>query len=250
MRCGGMNMRILSLGDGAFTVEFAAGFDAAARRSVTRLDAAVAAACGAGRLRGVTGTTPTFRSLTVHYDPLLGSRATLEPQVAGLIGERSDAAPAAGIRWRLPVAYGGEGGPDLEPLAAAAGLSAAGVVELHAGTEVEVHMLGFLPGFAFMGDIAAPLRLPRRTEPRTRVPAGAVAIADRLTAIYPWESPGGWHLIGTCPVPLFAPDRDPPALLAPGDRVGFAPTDAAEVARLAAAARAGALDPMRFRVPA
>jgi KipI family sensor histidine kinase inhibitor len=245
-----MTHRFLSLGDSAFTVEFAPGFEAAARRSVAALDAAIAAARDEGRLLGVTGTTPTFRSLTVHYDPLQACRASLDPAIAGLAGGEVGTSPVAGSRWRFPVAYGGADGPDLEPLAEAAGLSAAEVVDLHAGTEVEVYMLGFLPGFAFMGDIAAPLRLPRRSEPRTRVPAGTVAVADRLTAIYPWESPGGWHLVGACPVPLFAVDRDPPALLAPGDRVSFSPVDAAEVEDLSAALRAGDLDPAGFRDPA
>ena len=101
-------------------------------------------------------------------------------------------------------------------------------------------MLGFLPGYAFLGDTDARLRLPRRTEPRTRVPAGSVAIATTLTGVYPVDSPGGWHLIGHCPVPMFDAAASPPALLAPGDRVRFEPIDADrhdELRRLAAAGR-------------
>lgn len=108
-------------------------------------------------------------------------------------------------------------------------------------------MLGFLPGFPFMGDLPEPLHLPRRTEPRTRVPAGSVAIATGLTAIYPWESPGGWHLLGRCPVPLFDARQEAPALLQAGDHVRFDPVSATEYARIERALAAGELDASAFQ---
>ena len=129
--------------------------------------------------------------------------------------------------------YGGAHGPDLDDVAGRANLSADEVVRRHAGTEVGVYMLGFLPGYAFLGDTDPALHLPRRSEPRTRVPAGSVAIATTLTGIYPVDSPGGWHLVGHCPVPMFDVAASPPALLAPGDRVRFRPIDDAEHAALA-----------------
>jgi KipI family sensor histidine kinase inhibitor len=239
--------RVLSLGDTAFTVEFAADFDDAARAATAELDAAIASARRRGHLGAIVDVVPTFRSLTVHFDPGVTPRAELEPEIRALVRHGAGEAAGRGVSWCFPVAYGGAAGPDLHDLAAHAGLDEAGVIDLHAGTEVVVHMLGFLPGFAFMGDIAEPLRLPRRAEPRTRVPKGAVAVADRLTAIYPWESPGGWHLIGQCPVPLFDARRDPPALLSPGDRVRFAPSTAVEVAELSGALTAGEVTPDRFR---
>jgi inhibitor of KinA len=97
-------------------------------------------------------------------------------------------------------------------------------------------MLGFLPGFPYMGDLPPELTLPRRADPRLRVPAGSISIATSLTAIYPYESPGGWHLIGATPIRMFDPERPEPALFAPGDRVSFYPIDAAEFAAIRAAA--------------
>lgn len=242
-----MTPRILSLGEAALTVEFAPGFDDAARAAVVRLDAAIAAAREAGGLPAVLDVVPTFRSLTVHYDPAVATRAAIEPVLATLTSDTAESGSAPGARWRFPVAYGGAQGPDLADLAEAAGLSEAEAIALHAETPVTVHMLGFLPGFAFMGDIAEPLRRPRRAEPRTRVPAGSVAVADRLTAVYPWESPGGWHLIGLCPVPLFDAARERPALLSPADRVTFEPVSADRVAALSEALASGDLDPDSFR---
>ena len=242
-----MTMRILALGDGAFTVQFAETFDAEAQHAVTRLDAAIAAEREAGRLTEVIDTTPTFRSLSIHYDPLNTRRAELEPRITALAEDLEGGETPAGPLWRFPVAYGGEGGPDLDDLAEACGITPAQAIDLHASTTVDVYTLGFLPGFAFIGDIPEALRLPRLTEPRVRVPAGSVAVADRLTAIYPWESPGGWRLIGMTAVALFDRDRMPPALLSPADRVAFKPAEPARVRELAAALRAGELDPLSFR---
>jgi inhibitor of KinA len=110
---------------------------------------------------------------------------------------------------------------------------------LHSGVRYHVYMLGFLPGFPYLGDLPAALALPRRADPRVRVPAGSVSIATSLTAIYPCESPGGWHLIGMTPVRLFDVERAPPALLAPGDAVLFEPIDAAAFAAIKAAVESG-----------
>ncbi len=240
-------MQVLNLGDGAFTVQFADTFDPEARRRVARLNAAIEAAGDGGPLEGVVATTPTFRSLTIHYDPLVTRRAELEATVRGLLDDAGGEDEEPGRDWCLPVAYGGEAGPDLEAVAEAAGLTTTETIDLHAGTPVHVYMLGFLPGFPFMGDIPEALRRPRLSEPRTRVPAGTVAVAGRLTAIYPWESPGGWHLLGRCPVPLFDAAGDPPALLAAADRVRFEPTDGARVDELARAVANGELAPASFR---
>ncbi|MHA6327246.1 5-oxoprolinase subunit PxpB [Roseivivax sp. CAU 1753] len=242
-----MTPRILSLGDRAVTVEFAPEITSEARAAVSRLDAAIAAARAEGRLNAVIDVVPTFRSLSLHYDPLVTSRTEIEDQVTPLIDDTSGAQSAVNARWVFPVLYGGESGPDLPRLAAAAGIDEAKAIALHADTEVEVYMLGFQPGFAFMGDIAPALRQPRLADPRTRVPAGSVAVADRLTAIYPWESPGGWHLIGRCPVPFFDAARDRPSLLSPSDRVSFEPVDAARYAALDKALRTGEIEPQSFR---
>lgn len=241
-----MTPRILPLGDTAFTVEFARHFDDAARAAVRHLDTAIAAARGTGQLPGIVDIVPTYRSLTVHHSPE-ADRAALETGIEALTGDSASGADDSATHWRFPVLYGGASGPDLAGLAEAAGLSETRAIDLHAGTEVEVYMLGFLPGFAFMGAVPKALRRPRRTEPRLRVPAGSVAVADRMTAIYPWESPGGWHLIGTCPLPFFDAGRPHPSLLSPGDRVSFDPVDAPRHAALQAALAAGEIGPEAFR---
>ncbi|MGH3579714.1 MAG: 5-oxoprolinase subunit PxpB, partial [Mycobacterium sp.] len=137
--------------------------------------------------------------------------------------------------WRVPVCYQNELGPDLASVAERTGLGIDDVVALHVGTRYHVYMIGFVPGYPYMGDLPEALVLPRRVDPRIRVPPGSVAIATTLTAIYPLESPGGWHLIGTTPIPLFDAHASPPALFAPGDAVEFEAIDPGTFARLRAA---------------
>ena len=244
-----MSPRLLDAGDAAFTVEFGDSIDPALLAAVQALDAAITRQQAAGGLPGLIETMPTFRSLTVFFDPLLTGRRALIDALQPLFDAAEHAPPPAGRHWRLPVCYEGEAGPDLPDIARAIGAGVDEVVALHSGTEVSVYMLGFLPGFPFMGDLPERLRLPRRTQPRVRVPAGSVAIAGGLTAIYPWESPGGWHLLGRCPVPLFDARRADPALLAAGDRVCFEPVAADEYRRLAQAIAAGEIDPARWAQP-
>lgn len=241
-----MNHRILDAGDAALTVEFGSIIDPTLLAAVNALDAAIQRHRRAGRLPGVIETMPTFRSLTVFFDPLATDRDTLIAALAPLIDTAGRDAAEDGRHWRLPVCYEGEAAADLAEVAAALDLSTDAVVALHSGCEYRVYMLGFLPGFPFMGDLPEALRLPRRTQPRLRVPAGSVAIATGLTAIYPWESPGGWHLLGICPVPLFDARRDTPALLAAGDRVRFVPVSRAECRAIEASLADGTPDPMRW----
>jgi inhibitor of KinA len=227
-------VRFLSAGDRALVVEFGDHIDRALSEEVLRL----AASLRADELPGVVETVPTFRSLMVHYDPLVTSRAELEAAIASLI-DREPGPRAAATLWRLPVCYEDEFAPDLTEVARLTGLAPGEVVMLHSGVRYHVYMLGFLPGFPYMGDLPAALALPRRADPRVRVPAGSVSIATSLTAIYPYESPGGWHLVGTTPVRLFDIERAPPALLAPGDAVLFEPIDAAAFATIKAAVDSG-----------
>ena len=239
-------MRFLDMGDTAFTIEFGDRIDPALQAAVNALDVAVAREQRAGRLEGIVETVPTFRSLTVIHDPLTSSRAALVEAVHALADAAEHAPASDGRHWCLPACYGGEFGPDLADTAEAIGDAPEAVIKLHSGTEYVVYMLGFLPGFPFMGDLPEALHRPRRTEPRVRVPAGSVAIANGLTAIYPWESPGGWHLLGRCPVPLFDATREQPALLAAGDRVRFEPVAASDMPTLQADLAAGRIDPQRW----
>jgi len=244
-----MTLRLLDAGDAAFTVEFGETIAPALLAAVQALDAGIARAQAAGALPGLIETMPTFRSLTVFFDPLRTGRAELIEALQPLFKAAEHAPPVDGRHWRLPVCYEGEAGPDLAATAAAAGTTTDEVVALHSGTEFRVYMLSFMPGFPFMGDLPERLRLPRRAEPRVRVPAGSVAIAGGLTAIYPWESPGGWHLLGRCPVRLFDAASASPSLLAVGDRVRFQPVPMAEFRRLEAAVQAREVDPACWLAP-
>jgi KipI family sensor histidine kinase inhibitor len=241
-----MALKLLDAGDGALTIEFGDAIEPRHSAAVQGLDRAIARLQAAGGLVGLIEAVPTFRSLTLLYDPLLTDRASLLADLQPIIATPQTEEPAGGRRWHLPVCYEGEAGPDLEATARALSLPVADVVALHGEAEYRVLMLGFLPGFPFLGELPESLRLPRRAEPRLRVPAGSVAIATSLTAIYPWESPGGWHLLGRCPVPLFDAGWPAPTLLAAGDRVRFMPVASAEFARLAAAARE--IDPQSWQV--
>lgn len=222
-----MTVRFLSAGDRALVVEFGDRIDRMLSDAVLRLDASLRSCI----INGVVETVPTFRSLMVHYDPLVTSRADLERAITSLL-DREPVSRAAATLWHVPVCYEGELAPDLAEVARLTGLDPGEVVALHSGTRYHVYMLGFLPGFPYMGDLPRQLALPRRADPRVRVPAGSISIATTLTAIYPYESPGGWHLIGATPIRLFDCKRAPPALFAPGDAVLFEPIDAAAFASI------------------
>ena len=217
-----MKVCFLSAGDRALVVEFGDRVNRTLSERVLRLDAMIRSNPPVGTVE----TVPSFRSLAIYYDPLLTSQGELRRAIAPLLDLGDD--PRAGARlWHVPVCYEGEFGPDLAEVARLTGSTPHDVVALHSGTRFHVYMLGFLPGFPYMGDLPPQLALPRRADPRLRVPAGSISIATTLTAIYPYESPGGWHLIGATPIRMFDPERPKPALFAPGDAVMFQPIDAA-----------------------
>ncbi|MDD0845391.1 5-oxoprolinase subunit PxpB [Pseudomonas sp. Gutcm_11s] len=173
---------------------------------------------------------PGWTTLLLHYDLLRTDHQQLAARLAPLL-EAWLVAPApacAGRLHEIPVWYAGE---DLAEVARACNLSTAQVIELHAGREYRVGAIGFAPGFAYLGELDERLALPRRASPRTAVPAGSLAIAERQTAIYPQASPGGWHLLGLCPWRLFAATSTPPCPLTLGDRVRFLPIDEATYRR-------------------
>ena len=176
-----------------------------------------------GRLAppGQIELVPGIDSLLVCYDPLLIAPGELRRHVAPVLARGGDPQSEVGRLVEIPVSYGGTAGPDLGYVAHACGLSEAAAIALHTARAMPVLMLGFMPGFPYIGELPAELRLPRRAEPRVAVPAGAVALANDQTGIYPSRSPGGWHIIGRTEARLFDPARDPPALLRAGDRVRF-----------------------------
>jgi inhibitor of KinA len=222
-----MKVRFQSAGDRALIVEFGDRVDRGLSEKVLRLDAAIRSIPPAG----IVETVPTFRSLAVYFDPLQTTRAELRHAITALL-DLGDTRRREARLWRVPVCYEGDFAPDLAEVARLTGLTTGEVVALHSGTRFHVYMLGFLPGFPYMGDLPPRLALPRRADPRVRVPAGSISIATSLTAIYPYESPGGWHLIGATPIRMFDPKRPEPALFAPGDAVSFYSIDASEFAAI------------------
>ena len=215
--------RVLPVGDAAVTVELGDTIDPEVSSRVRALDRTL----GHEPFDGFLEAVPCWRSLLVLYDP---ARTTFERvfDVVHCALPVSLDADAGGTVHMVPTRYGGEEGPDLEDVARATGLTVAEVIALHSGTEYTAEMLGFMPGFAYLGWLPPALETPRRRTPRTLVRAGSVAIAARQTAIYPSDSPGGWNLIGRTSRVLFDPHRSSPALILPGDRVRFAPVDALE----------------------
>ncbi|WP_170849290.1 5-oxoprolinase subunit PxpB [Azotobacter beijerinckii] len=169
---------------------------------------------------------PGWTTLLLHYDLLRTDHRQLARRLLPLIEDWHAGPPSsgAGRLHEIPIWYAGE---DLAEVARACALSEAEVIALHSGTEYRVGAIGFAPGFAYLGELDARLALPRRASPRTRVPAGSLAIAERQTAVYPQASPGGWHLLGRCPRRLFDARAEPPCPLAVGDRVRFFAIDEA-----------------------
>ena len=186
----------------------------------------LAAALRDDPIAGVTAVVPGLESLLVELDPLAGDADSVREALRQRVVMPAPPVTTGRLRT-IPVVYGGEMGPDLLDVAALTGLSVAEVVARHAAAELRVHFDGFAPGFAYLGELPSELQVPRLDTPRTRTPAGSVAIAGAMSGIYPAALPGGWRVIGRTPVLLFDPRRDPPAYLLPGDRVRFDPIVAA-----------------------
>jgi inhibitor of KinA len=204
-------LRIQPLGDAALLAELGTRLDTALN---TR---AIALASALKKRRDVRQAVAGYASVTVQFDPDQATHASLGAAIKRLAAKRPPMAEPGRLH-RIPVTYDG---PDLEWVAARLQLSREQIVELHTRPIYRVFLVGFVPGWAYLGPLAEELELPRRQVPRTQVPAGAVAIAGRQTGIYPLPTPGGWHLIGRTNVKLFLPDSDPPCLFRAGDRVKF-----------------------------
>jgi inhibitor of KinA len=227
--------RLLPLGDSAWTVEFGSAIDAATNARVMGLTQRVAQARAAEPVMStVTDLVPTFRSLTVHFDPWMGEAGALGERLLAMAQGDSRVA-AQGRRWTLPVCFDDDFAPDLARVCELKQLSRTQVVDQLLGTTFRVYMLGFQPGFPYMGGLPSALVTPRLPSPRQKVPAQSVAIALDMCAVYPWESPGGWNLLGRTPVVLFDPSQtEQPAMLSAGDEVCWTAVDRPTHDRLAA----------------
>lgn len=235
-------VRYLPAGDSALIVEFGNAIEKPLVDAVANLRTHVAALQEANLLTGVVETVPTFRSLAIIIDPLHTSIDSIQQTLEKHPVPHTEKITAAAAAWRLPVCYDAGYGPDIDSVAEATGLSRDEVIAAHNKTTYQVYLLGFQPGYGFLGDTDPSLHLPRRTEPRVRIPQGSVAIAMKLTCVYPWESPGGWHLLGQCPVPMFNAAAARPTLLSPTDTVRFEAISAQEFITLKKDCDAGKLD--------
>ena len=212
------------VGDGALVVEFGDLIDPAINQRVQ----AFAQQLGVARLPGVTDIVPTYRSLLVHYDPLRLSYNQVTAWARAQSQPAAQSLPASRRCVEIPTVYGGEYGSDLDFVAGYHHVSPADIIRWHSGAKYTVYMMGFMPGFPYLGGLPPELETPRLETPRTLVRAGSVGIAGPQTGIYPLDSPGGWRIIGRTTMKLFDPALDPPALLAPGDLVRFVPVSPGE----------------------
>ncbi len=214
-----MNVRFLPCGDSGLTIEFGNEISEQINRKVCSLGKKIKES----NIRGVVEIVPTFRSLFVTYNPICISYSSLVKKVKALISDNTDSHKKKKRVIEIPVCYGGEYGEDLNWVAEHAGLTPKEVIEIHSKPEYLIYMLGFLPGFAYLGGLDKRIYAPRLENPRTRIPAGSVGIGGEQTGIYSLDSPGGWRLIGKTPVKPYDSERDVPILYQAGDYIKFVP---------------------------
>jgi inhibitor of KinA len=212
-------MRIETLGDSALQITLGDAPDDTVRRRIA------AAGSRISKLPGVIDCVPGFTTLTVHVAPGQLADPTLRAQVELLASDEDSSLADEDRLIEIPVRYGGPDGPDLASVAEHAGLTPEEVVRIHASSEYRVHLIGFIPGFPYLGGLDPRIAARRRDSPRTSVPAGSVGIGGGQTGVYPLESPGGWQIIGRTSELLFDARREPPSLLRAGDRVRFVPIE-------------------------
>jgi KipI family sensor histidine kinase inhibitor len=234
MSTDGQGIRFLPCGDAAVTVEFGMEIDPALSARVLALDAILDAERPAGFIEAV----PTYRSLMVQFDPLSFDYAAFEVRVRGLAASL-DPVPKPGRRWKVPVMYGGTFGIDLEATAERHGLTPSQLIDKHAAPIYRVYMIGFMPGFTYLGGLDPSIATPRRLDPRPHTPAGIISIGGIQALIGGQAMPSGWHILGQTPVRTFMAGRDPAFLMAAGDEIMFVPTPAELWDALDRAAAAG-----------
>ena len=209
--------KIVPLGDSALLIQMGDEIDLAINQRVH----ALAALINASPLPGVIETVPAYGTLLVHYNPVLLSFVRIKNYLHEKLAQVHDNITRKRKQVEVPVKYGGEQGIDLESVARHCQLQVEDIIRIHTEKIYTVFMMGFTPGFPYMGKLNDAIIMPRLEMPRTRVPAGTVAIAGSQTGIYSIDSPGGWQLIGWTPLQLFDPESDLPFLFSPGDEVKF-----------------------------
>ena len=211
--------RFLPAGDKAVSIELGGSISPEINRKVRALLLAIEKES----MSEVIDLVPTYRSILAYYDPLRITLSELEERLS-VLEQRLDEAPGKPPKViEIPTMYGGEYGPDLDYVAQHNGLTPEQVMQVHSDINYQVYMMGFTPGFPYLGEVSEKIATPRLQTPRTAIPAGSVGIAERQTGVYPTESPGGWRIIGRTPIQLFDARRDPPAVVEVGDHVRFTP---------------------------
>lgn len=235
-------VRILTAGEQGLVVEFANCIEANINKQVHRLRN-ILLQQNQGEIKEIV---PTYRSLLVYFEPMLITREQLADRVTRLISEAADddSGVAVGKVISIPVCYGGEFGPDIGFVAQHNGITEAEVIKIHTSVPYLVYMLGFTPGFPYLGGMSERIATPRLQQPRTCIPAGSVGIAGSQTGFYPVESPGGWQLIGRTPIKAFNPKAENPFLFAAGDYLQFQPITVSEYEEIAVKVAAGLYTPV------
>ena len=228
-------VRFLLTGDTSLTVEFGNEISTIINAQIRAFNIALQSS----KIPGILETVPTYRSLTVHYDPSIILYAPLVKKLSGLLGQLDQIQIPPSEVLEIPVLYGGEMGPDLDFVAQHNGKTPAEVIRIHTSTEYLIYMLGFTPGFTYLGGMSDAIATPRLKTPRVKIPAGSVGIAGTQTGVYPIDSPGGWQLIGRTPVHMYDPARETPILPQAGQYIKFYAIDQREYDKIAAQEAAG-----------
>ena len=229
------NVRFLLTGDTSLSVEFGDVINEAINHDIRAYKIALEKA----GIPGIVETVPTYRSLMVHYDPSVIPYAQIRMKLEQLLDEMGEIEIPPSPVLEIPVLYGGEMGPDLPFVAENAGMSEEEVVKIHSSAEYLIYMLGFTPGFTYLGGMSEKIAAPRLKAPRVKIPAGSVGIAGTQTGVYPIDSPGGWQLIGRTPVKMYDPERETPILPEAGQYIQFFPVTKAEYDAILQEVKAG-----------
>lgn len=229
------HVKIMTAGDSSLLIQFGNAIDP----DINARIAATVSLMKEQHIEGVVDFIPAFCSLLINYDPRVISYGEFYERIERILSIEIAAGARKKRVFEIPVCYGGSCGPDLPAIAEHAGLSEKEVIEIHSSADYLIYMLGFLPGFTYLGGLDERIHTPRLANPRIRIPAGSVGIGGSQTGIYPMDSPGGWQLMGMTPVKTYDPEREVPILVEAGDYIRFVPVDEAEYKRIEEAVACG-----------
>lgn len=228
-------IRVLTAGDSALLLQF----EQRIGEDVNRRISATVKLLKMQQIEGIVDMIPAYASLLVQYNPLVIRYEEIYKRVSAIVKMDTKVESMEKKVWEIPVLYGGELGPDFSYVAEHAGISGEELIRLHSEKDYLVYMLGFLPGFTYLGGLEEKLHTPRLENPRVKIPAGSVGIGGSQTGVYPVDSPGGWQLIGRTPVKMYDPEKQDPILVQPGEYIHFYPITDSEYTRISEAVAAG-----------